>query len=214
MIIAIDGTAGSGKGTLAKNLSSKLNLKHLDTGILFRIIASQAIKFNISNNDKRLIALCRNLTVNKVIKTENCERKNLRSNIVGKKASEIALNTSVRNELVSFQRKYIEFDKSLYNGIIVDGRDIGTVVFPDADYKFYLDANVKIRAKRRTQELIHLNYKVIYHEVLNDLILRDKQDTNRTVGPLLKAEDAILIDSSAKSEDEVLKEALKYIKIN
>ena len=214
MIIAIDGTAGSGKGTLAKNLSSKLNLKHLDTGILFRIIASQAIKFNISNNDKRLIDLCKNLTIDKVTKTENCERKNLRSNIVSKKASEIALNTSIRNELINFQRKYIKFDKSLHNGIILDGRDIGTVVFPDADYKFYLDANVKIRAKRRTQELIHLNYKVIYHEVLNDLILRDKQDTNRTVGPLLKAEDAILIDSSIKSEDEVLKEALKYIKIN
>ena len=214
MIIAIDGTAGSGKGTLAKNLSSKLNLKHLDTGILFRIIASQAIKFNISNNDKRLIDLCKNLTIDKVTKTENCERKNLRSNIVSKKASEIALNASIRNELINFQRKYIKFDKSLHNGIILDGRDIGTVVFPDADYKFYLDANVKIRAKRRTQELIHLNYKVIYHEVLNDLILRDKQDTNRTVGPLLKAEDAILIDSSIKSEDEVLKEALKYIKIN
>lgn len=214
MIIAIDGTAGSGKGTLAKNLSSKLNLKHLDTGILFRIIASQAIKFNVSNNDKSLIDLCKNLTVDKVIETENCERKNLRSNIVGKKASEIALNTNIRNELINFQRKYINFDKSLYDGIILDGRDIGTVVFPNADYKFYLDANVKIRAKRRTQELIHLNYKVIYHDVLNDLILRDKQDSNRTVGPLLKAEDAILIDSSVKSEDEVLKEALKYIKIN
>jgi cytidylate kinase len=214
MIIAIDGTAGSGKGTLAKNLSSKLNLKHLDTGVLFRIIANQAIKFNISNNDKRLVDLCKKLTVDKVLETEICENKNLKSNIVSKKASEIALNTSIRNELMNFQRKYTEFDKSLYNGVILDGRDIGTVVFPNADYKFYLDANVKIRAKRRTQELIHLNYKVIYHEVLNDLILRDKQDTNRTVGPLLKAEDAILIDSSVKSEDEVLKEALKYIEIN
>ena len=148
MIIAIDGTAGSGKGTLAKNLSSKLNLKHLDTGVLFRIIASQAIKLSISNNDKRIIDLCKNLTIDKVIKTENCERKNLRSNIVGKKASEIALNINIRNELINFQRKYIRFDKSLYNGVILDGRDIGTVVFPDADYKFYLDANVKIRAKR------------------------------------------------------------------
>ena len=119
MIIAIDGTAGSGKGTLAKNLSSKLNLKHLDTGILFRIIASQAINFNISNNDKRLIDLCKNLTIDKVTKTENCERKNLRSNIVSKKASEIALNASIRNELINFQRKYIKFDKSLHNGIIL-----------------------------------------------------------------------------------------------
>ena len=214
MIIAIDGTAGSGKGTLAKNLSSKLNLKHLDTGILFRIIASQAIKLNISNNDKRLIDLCKNLTDNRVKKTENYERENLRSNVVGKKASEIALNASIRSELINFQRKYIKFDKSLYNGVILDGRDIGTVVFPNADYKFFLDANVKIRAKRRTQELIHLNYKVIYHEVLNDLILRDEKDTNRTVGPLLKAEDAIFIDSSDKSEKTVLKEALKFIKFN
>ena len=118
MIIAIDGTAGSGKGTLAKNLSSKLNLKHLDTGVLFRIIASQAIKFNISNNDKRLIDLCKNLTIDKVIKTENCERKILRSNIVGKKASEIALNTNIRNELINFQEKLMSFYLYLLTNLI------------------------------------------------------------------------------------------------
>ena len=214
MIIAIDGTAGSGKGTLAKNLSSKLNLKHLDTGILYRIVSSQAISLNISNNDKRLIDLCKNLTVDNIEKTRISEGKKLRSNDIGKKASEIALNPNIRNELINLQRKYAKFDRSLYNGIILDGRDIGTVVFPNANYKFFLDANIKIRAKRRTQELIHLKYKVIYHEVLNDLILRDEKDTNRTVGPLLKAEDAIFIDSSDKSEKTVLKEALKFIKFN
>ena len=214
MIIAIDGSAGSGKGTLAKNLSKKLNLKHLDTGVLFRIIASQAIDLGIDDKDERLKELSKKLTIENVEKIKVTEKEKLKSEKISQRSSEIAIKGDIRSELIIFQRKYANYDKSTYNGIILDGRDIGTVVFPNADFKLFLDADIEIRAERRTQELIHLNYKVIYHEVLNDLILRDKQDTNRTVGPLLKAEDAILIDSSIKSEDEVLKEALKYIKIN
>ena len=135
-------------------------------------------------------------------------------NTYGVDISEIAIKTEVRNELVIFQRKYANYDKSAYNGIILDGRDIGTVVFPNADFKLFLDADIEIRAERRTQELIHLNYKVIYQDILSELKLRDERDINRSVGPLLKAKDAFFIDTGYKSENLVLQEALEFIKIN
>ena len=214
MIIAIDGSAGSGKGTLAKNLSTKLNLQHIDTGVLFRIIASQAIDLGIENEDEHLKELSRKLTIEIVEKFRVTEKEKLKSEKISQRSSEIAIKTEVRNELVIFQRKYANYDKSAYNGIILDGRDIGTVVFPNADFKLFLDADIEIRAERRTQELIHLNYKVIYQDVLHELKARDDRDINRSVGPLLKAEDAFFIDTGYKSENLVLQEALEFIKIN
>ena len=214
MIIAIDGTAGSGKGSLAKNLSTKLNLNHLDTGVLFRIIACQAFNLEIDNEDERLIELSRKLTIENVEQFKVTEKEKLKSEKISQRSSEIAVNSSVRNELIIFQRKYANYDKSSYNGIVLDGRDIGTVVFPNADYKLFLDADIEIRAERRTQELIHLNYKVIYQDILSELKLRDERDINRSIGPLLKAKDAFFIDTGQKSENLVLQEALKFIKIN
>ena len=214
MIIAIDGSAGSGKGSLAKSLSTKLNLNHLDTGILFRIIACQAIDLEIDNEDELLTELSKRLTIEDVEKIKFTEKEKLKSEKISQRSSEIALNASIRNELIIFQRKYANYDKSSYNGIILDGRDIGTVVFPNADYKIFLDADIEIRAERRTQELIHLNYKVIYQDILSELKLRDERDINRSVGPLLKAKDAFFIDTGYKSENLVLQEALEFIKIN
>ena len=214
MIIAIDGSAGSGKGTLAKNLSKKLNLKHLDTGVLFRIIASQAIDLGIDDKDERLKELSKKLTIENVEKIKVTEKEKLKSEKISQRSSEIAIKGDIRSELIIFQRKYAQYDKSTYNGIILDGRDIGTVVFPNADFKLFLDADIEIRAERRTQELIHLNYKVIYQDILSDLKLRDERDINRSVGPLLKAEDAFFIDTGWKSENLVLQEALEFIKFN
>ena len=214
MIIAIDGTAGSGKGSLAKNLSTKLNLNHLDTGVLFRIIACQAFNLEIDNEDERLTELSRKLTIENVEQFKVTEKEKLKSEKISQRSSEIATNKSVRNELINFQRKYANYDKSIYNGIVLDGRDIGTVVFPNADFKLFLDADIEIRAERRTQELIHLNYKVIHQDILSELKLRDERDKNRSIGPLLKAKDAFFIDTGYKSENLVLQEALKFIKIN
>ena len=214
MIIAIDGSAGSGKGSLAKNLSTKLNLKHLDTGVLFRIIASQAIDLSIDDEDECLKELSSKLTIENVEKIKVTEKEKLKSEKISQRSSEIATKAAIRNELIIFQRKYANYDKSTYNGIILDGRDIGTVVFPNADFKFFLDADIEIRAKRRTQELIHLNYKVIYQDILSELKLRDERDINRSVGPLVKAKDAFFIDTGYKSENLVLQEALEFIKIN
>ncbi|MFL2814770.1 MAG: nucleoside monophosphate kinase [Candidatus Puniceispirillales bacterium] len=120
MIIAIDGSAGSGKGTLAKNLSKKLNLKHLDTGVLFRIIASQAIDLGIDDKDERLKELSKKLTIENVEKIKVTEKEKLKSEKISQRSSEIAIKGDIRSELIIFQRKYAQYDKSTYNGIILD----------------------------------------------------------------------------------------------
>ena len=203
MIIAIDGTAASGKGSLAKNLSKSLNLHHLDSGIFYRVLAYQAIKLKI-NNKIDLIELSNNLSINKIIEIKKLKSGNLRSTLISKKSSQIAPDKNIR--------EYVNQFLISHDGVVIDGRDIGTIVFPNADFKFYLDADIKIRAERRTQELIHLNYEVIYHDVLNDLICRDKRDKNRIEGPLIIAKDAFYIDTGNKSEEFVLQKALKFIK--
>ena len=214
MIIAVDGTAASGKGSLAINLSKSLNLLHLDTGIFYRILAYKAVNFDHLNNEKyinNLINCAKQLTIKEVETIKSNTSINLRSAIISQKSSEIAIFESVRKELINLQRRYSKIKHSKHRGIVLDGRDIGTVVFPNAKFKFYLDADIRIRAKRRTEELIHLNYKVIYHKVLKDLVIRDERDKNRNIAPLRKANDAIFIDTSLKSEEQVLQEALDII---
>ena len=211
MIITIDGTAASGKGSLAKNLSKSLNLHHLDTGIFYRVLAYQAIKLKI-NNKIDLIELSNNLSINKIIEIKKLKGENLRSTLISKKSSQIAPEKNIREALIKLQREYVDQFLISHDGVVIDGRDIGTVVFPDAKIKFYLDADIKIRAERRTQQLIHLKYEVIYLDVLNDLICRDKRDKNRLEGPLKKAEDAFYIDTGNISEEIVLQKALNIIK--
>ena len=211
MIIAIDGTASSGKGSLAKNLSKSLNLHHLDSGLFYRVLAYQAINLGIENRID-LIELSKKLSINKFLKIKKLEGENLRSTLISEKSSQIAPEKNIREALIKLQREYVDQFLISHDGVVIDGRDIGTIVFPNADFKFYLDADIKIRAERRTQELIHLNYKVIYQDVINDLICRDKRDKNRIEGPLIIANDAFYIDTGNKSEEFVLQKALKFIK--
>ena len=211
MIIAIDGTAASGKGSLAKSLAKELSIYHVDTGIFYRVLAYQVIKLGINNN-KELINLSKILSIKKVKEIRDSEGKNLKSSLISEKSSQIASNKNIRKVLIELQRQYVNQYIISYNGVVIDGRDIGSVVFPNANFKFYLDADIKIRAERRTQELIHLNYKVIYLDVLNDLICRDERDKNRIEGPLKKVKDAFYIDTGNKSEEFVLQKALKVIK--
>ena len=211
MIIAIDGTAASGKGSLAKNLAKVLNIYHVDTGSFYRVLASLAIKLGIENS-KELINLAKNLSVKKLIEVRDAEGKNLKSSLISEKSSQIATDKNIRKVLIELQRQYVKQHIISHSGAVIDGRDIGSVVFPDANFKFYLDADIKIMAERRTQELIHLNYKVIYLDVLNDLISRDERDKKRAEGSLKKVKDAYYIDTGNKSEEFVLKKALKVIK--
>ena len=210
MIVAVDGTAASGKGTLAKCLAKKLKLKHLDTGMLYRIIGlgiSQNYDRKI-NLEERALKLAKDLYLSKL---ECFDTDTLKSAEVGEMASLIAKMPKIRSELIKFQREFAKFDSELYNGAILDGRDIGSVILPKANFKFFLDAKIEIRAKRRTRELIKLGYKAIFDDVLNDIQNRDKRDKNRQIAPLIKTKDAIYIDSSDFSVNEMLKIALKAI---
>ncbi len=197
-VIAIDGTAGSGKGTLAKSLAIKLNFDHLDTGILYRIYAFETQNkkiidsINLSewiNNDKKLAKL--------------------RTDKISKIASKISQKKVVRSNLIKIQRDFANNPPGK-NGSIIDGRDIGTVIAPKAEIKFFVDANVEIRALRRIKQL-NLNSDELQN-TLKNIIERDKQDIEREISPLKKAKDSFIIDTSNINETEALAMALNHIK--
>ena len=198
-VIAIDGTAGSGKGTLAKSLSKKLNFDHLDTGILYRIYAYETV---LNKNKK--------INLEKWFKSENDFNK-LRTEKISKIASTVSQQKNVRVALVDIQRN---FANSPPNGIgsVIDGRDIGSVIIPKAEIKFFVDADVEIRAERRVNQL-NLK-KSEYQNTLNNMIARDEKDSNRKHSPMIRPLDSHFIDTSNIDAEEVLKKAIRYIKKN
>ena len=204
-VIAIDGTAGSGKGTLAKKIAKVLNFDHLDTGLLYRILAYEFLKLN---KDLKMLKEV-NINLNIFIDKKKIKLMNLRSEEITKISSEIAKLKFVRQKLISLQRK---FANNPPNGIgsVIDGRDITSVITPNAEVKFYIDADVKIRAERRLSQLDLPGS--CYDEILKDIIKRDFQDKRRKISPLIKTTDSQLIDTSKISESEVLIKAIEHIK--
>ena len=209
MIIAIDGSAASGKGTLAKRLAKHFGLSHLDSGALYRVIGLQLLNdgYNIKNiKENQLVKLCVELditlTTSPLIRTER----------VSEMASLVATVPKVRAALLNFQRKFAAAPLEP-NGAIIDGRDIGTVVLPDADIKFFIDANIHTRAERRTKELLQAGQAVIFRDVLLDMQARDRRDEHRSEAPLRPAVDAIVIDTSKMDEDDVMALAVSYIAV-
>ena len=207
MIIAIDGSAASGKGTLAKRLAKHFGLSHLDSGALYRVIGLQLLNdgYNIKNiKENQLVKLCVELditlTTSPLIRTER----------VSEMASLVATVPVVRAALLDLQRKFAAAPPEP-NGAIIDGRDIGTVVLPDADIKFFIDANIHTRAERRTKELLQAGQSVMFRNVLSDMQERDKRDRSRLAAPLRIADDAIFIDTSTMDADNVMALALSYI---
>ncbi len=198
-VVAIDGTAGSGKGTLARNLAEKLNFDHLDTGILYRIYAFE-------NQEKQ--GNIESINLDKWLKNDQ-KLAQLRTEEISKIASIISQKKEVRDQLIEIQRKFADNPPGK-NGSIIDGRDIGTVITPDAEIKFFIDANVEIRALRRIKQL-NLNTEES-KETLKNMIERDNQDIKRQISPLRRAKDCFCIDTSNINENEVLALALNHIK--
>ena len=197
IVIEIDGLAGSGKGTIAKNISSFYNFPHLDSGILYRSVAYLCHKGGENVFDeKRVLKYAQNLNI------EEIDVDKLRTEEIDQISSKISSFSSVRESLKIFQLNFkkIHSDKS---GIVIDGRDITTVIFPDAEIKFYITASLKDRANRRFEELVLNNPKIDKKLVIKELQKRDQRDMERSVAPLKIAKDAIVIDTSDLTIEEV-----------
>ena len=212
--IAIDGPAASGKGTLAKTLAMALSYDYLDTGTLYRAVARDVLAAKISldassddwaDKQNAIVAIAQNLT----LPVSNDD--SLRTSEVAQIASKIAVLTAVRDALFEKQRDFANSPPS-GKGAVLDGRDIGSVILPDADVKFYIDAALDVRAKRRFLELSATDDTITQAQILADLTQRDARDKTRTTAPLKPADDAIIIDTSELSAQDVLQLALNHVK--
>ncbi len=202
MIIAIDGPAASGKGTLGRRLAAHFGLKHMDTGLLYRAVGFAVLRSGSDpSNEVAAEAAAR------ALRPEDLETPELRGDKVAQAASKVAAMPSVRDALLQFQRDFAHHPP----GAVLDGRDIGTVVCPDADAKFFLTASLEARANRRFKELRERGHDVIYPAVLQDMTQRDARDSGRAVAPLKPADDALFLDSSDMSADEAFEAALAFI---
>ena len=211
--IAIDGTAASGKGTLARKLSVRYEFPHLDTGSIYRMVAFKLI------NDKKNGSLNLEIESCKIAKNlsfKQLEDNKLRSEVVATLASKIALFPSLRRILNLKQIEFANVNKEKYGGCILDGRDIGTKILPNANFKFFINASVEIRAKRRLLEknisFLHgYDEECMLQTLITDIAKRDLSDSKRKISPLVPADDAIVIDTSAINADEVMSIATKII---
>ena len=188
--IAIDSPAAAGAGTLAKSLSKHYNLFYLDTGKIYRFIAFLKIKFPKKYNQKFIASKIKSL------KVKDLSNKSLLSDNIGTEASIISKVKTIRNTVHSFQLKFAYNPPKKYNGSCLDGRDITYNIVPDADFKFYVTANLKTRARRRYKELKGLKKKVTYEEVLKSIKNRDKSDLERKISPLKRTKDSLLINTT------------------
>ena len=214
-IITVDGPSGAGKGTLCHALAEKLGFDFLDSGAIYRITALAAVKSGTALDDEDSLAeIGRNLDVkfmpkdgevNVILNGENVGDQ-IRTAEAGQNASKVAVFPKVREALLQRQR-----DFSSDRGLIADGRDMGTVVFPDAQVKLFLDASAEERTKRRVKQLQEKGFNANFDEILAEIKERDYRDRNRAVAPLVPAKDALLLDSTDLSIDEVIEQALNHI---
>ena len=214
MIIAIDGTAASGKGTLAKKLAARLNLAHLDTGALYRITGEMLHRQGLSPAEvtpENAAKAAENLDLSLM------EDPAIRTAKAGEMASVVAVLPKVRVALMAFQQNFAQMppareDGAAYDGAVLDGRDIGTVILPDADVKFFVDAKPEIRAERRLNELLAHGEEAEFEAVKSALISRDDRDRNRETAPLIPADDAVMVDTSAMGVEAMVDFACDHLK--
>ena len=205
-IIAIDGPAGSGKGTLAKALSKKFNLTNIDTGATYRCLALKVLRNKIDiNEEQKIIDISKNLNIDllpdgRVILDGEDVTKEIRTKEVTQISSPISSIIEVRKNMVDIQRKIAEG-----KDVVMEGRDITTVVFPNAKYKFYLDATPEERARRRFEQNKEKNIDMTYEEILENIKMRDYNDSHKEVGSLTRTDEQIYIDSTNLTIPEVVK---------
>ena len=207
MIIAIDGPAGSGKSTIAKLVAKDMGLVYLDTGAMYRIVTLKALNDGILGNLDKIIKMLDDLRIdikkNGFYLDDTNVSEEIRKPVVSENVSDIAAIREVREKMVDLQRKFSES-----KNVILDGRDIGTVVFPNANVKIFLVADAKERANRRYKELVKKGENIKIEEIYENILKRDEIDSTRKESPLKKAEDAIEVDTTSKNIEEVKNEIL------
>ncbi|MDX7991454.1 (d)CMP kinase [Xenorhabdus littoralis] len=215
-VITVDGPSGAGKGTLCQALAESLNWQLLDSGAIYRVLALAAIHHQVDiQSEDALVPLAANLDVRfvpangklRVILEGEDVSNEIRTETVGNTASQAATFPRVREALLRRQRAF-----RISPGLIADGRDMGTVVFPDAPVKIFLDASAEERARRRMLQLQEKGFSVNFERLLSEIQERDFRDRNRAAAPLVPAQDALLLDSTSMSIEEVINKALTYAK--
>ena len=206
MIIAIDGPAAAGKGTLARRVAVHFNLAYLDTGLLYRAVGKKVL--DASNDPEDAVAA---ETVARALNAQDLNADGLRVDAVAQAASKVSAVPCVRAALLDFQRDFAKTPPEGLNGAVLDGRDIGTVVCQEATAKLFITASTEVRANRRFKELHQADSSAIYARVLEDMKERDERDSSRSFAPLVAAKDANVIDTSDLSANQVFDQALIFI---
>lgn len=210
-VIAIDGPAASGKGTLSRAIAQTLGFAHLDTGALYRAVAFKVLESGLDPANPEDAAQSAE-ALRDHFEPALLNNPGLRSDKTGSAASKVAAVPEVRNALLELQKNFASAPGAGFLGAVLDGRDIGTVICPEAPVKFFITASTEIRAERRLKELQSKGISTSYEAVLKDMRERDARDSQRTEAPMKPADDAIIIDSSHLTAAEMLEKALKIIK--
>jgi len=214
-VIAIDGPSGAGKSSVAKEIGKRLGYEYISTGAMYRLIGLLADENGIFHNEEKIKDFCEKAKKHIDFKRGRIFFKNsdytdkIYENRVSMLASDISKKTFVREILGTLQREI-----GLKRKSVLEGRDIGTVIFPDAKYKFFLDASPKVRAERRYQELVEKGENIDFETIYNEIVERDRNDSTREMSPLKKADDAVYIDTSNLSLQEVVSEMISHISEN
>jgi len=206
MIIAIDGPAAAGKGTMARHMAKHFNLAYLDTGLLYRAVGKKVLDQGGDPEDAGFAT-----TIAETLEADDLNAGDLRTEDIGQAASKVSAVPGVRAALLQFQRDFAATPPDGANGAVLDGRDIGSVVCPDAPVKLFITASAEVRAERRLKELLGRGSEAIYARVLEDMKERDARDSSRATAPLEPAEDAKLLDTSDLDAEQAFAEALEFI---
>ena len=206
MIVAVDGPAAAGKGTLARRIAAHFGLAYLDTGLLYRAVGFELVRQGTDPADAAAAAQAA-----RALRAADLDDDRLRGEAAAAAASIVAAMPAVRAALLEFQRAFAAHSPAGAKGAVIDGRDIGTVVCPDAAVKFFITAKTQVRAERRLRELQARGEDAIYARVLTDMQARDARDSQRDIAPLVAAEDAYVLDTSALDADAVFARAIDHM---